>query len=171
MVSPVIHTIDHNHVVATWDNVFLLLWRGEATAGGVEDMARVAATWVRERAKGTTTVLSVIENRSPPPNDRVRPLLMAFYRDLAPVMRRPLVVAEGSGFRGALVRGVGTAVSALAPSLLPFQFPSSVNDAAAIIAPSLSARSGGAPALIEAVAFVRRQLDQHSPSQAQAPVR
>jgi hypothetical protein len=163
-VSPVIHAIDERHVVATWDRVFLLLWRGDATAEAVENMARVAAAWVREQEMGTSTVLSVIESRSPPPNDRVRPLLMAFYRDLAPMMRRPLIVAEGSGFRGALVRGVGTAVSALAPSLLPFQFPASVNDAAAIIAPSLSPRSGGVTALVEAVGYIRGRLDQLSPS-------
>jgi hypothetical protein len=159
-VRPVIHTIDANHVVATWDRVFLMLWRGEATAHAVENMGRVVSTWLRDQGKGTTTVLSVIESSSPAPGDRVRPLLMAFYRDLAPLMRRPLIVAEGSGFRGALVRGVGTAVSALAPSLLPFQFPSSVTDAAATIAPSLSPGSGGGAALIEAVAFMRQQLDQ-----------
>lgn len=161
-VLPVIHAIDERHVVATWDRVFLLLWRGEATAQAVENMARIAAPWVRQQGTGTATTLSIIESSSPPPTDRVRPLLMAFYRDLAPSMRRPLIVAEGSGFRGALVRGVGTAVSALAPSLLPFQFPASVNDAVATIAPSLSPRSGGAPALVEVVAFLRQQLDQHS---------
>jgi hypothetical protein len=50
-------------------------------------------------------------------------------------------------------------VSALAPSLLPFKFASSVEDAADTIASSLSAGVGGVPALIEAVKQLRARLD------------
>jgi hypothetical protein len=74
-------------------------------------------------------------------------------------MRHQIFVAEGSGFRSALVRGVGLTVSTFAPSLLPFKFASSVDEAAVIIASQLSPKAGGAEGLKTAVAGLRVQLD------------
>jgi hypothetical protein len=84
------------------------------------------------------------------------------YRELAPGMRHQLFVAEGSGFRAAIVRGVGLAVSALAPSLLPFKFASSAEDAANTIAPCLSIYAGGAGGILEALAVLRARLDEQA---------
>lgn len=155
---PQVRTADANHVVATWDCVFIHIWRGEATSHAVGAMAITARAWLSELGGKACGSLSVIESTSPPPNDRVRPLLTAFYREFSPSMAHQLFVAEGSGFRVALVRGVGLAVSALAPSLLPFKFASSVPEAALVLASILTPGSGGAPALVEAVASARARL-------------
>jgi hypothetical protein len=45
----------------------------------------------------------MVESTSPPPNDKVRGPMSAVYRDAAPFMKEQIVVAEGSGFRPALV--------------------------------------------------------------------
>jgi hypothetical protein len=162
MVIPEIRNIDQNHVVATWDCVLLQLWRGEATARAMQGLREAGRALLAAHPGRACCSLSIIEPSSPPPSDHVRPVLSAVYRELGPGMRHQLFVAEGSGFRSALVRGVGLAVSALAPSLLPFKFASSIVDAAETIVPSLSARSGGAPALLEAVSFLRTRLDEQA---------
>lgn len=159
--APLIRTLDRNHVVATWDRVLLQLWRGEVTPQAVQALLEVGRSLILEHRGQRCCSLSVVESVSPPPNERVRPLLSACYRELAPGMRLQLFVAEGSGFRSAIVRGVGLAVSAFAPSLLPFKFASDIREAAVAISPQLSPSAGGYEALIEAVAKVRAQLDQH----------
>ncbi len=156
--QPVVRAHDANHVVATWERVLIQIWRGEATSHAVEGMAVLTRAWVQELGQQPCGCLSVIESSSPAPNERVRPLLTAYYREFAPRMAHQLFVAEGSGFRAALVRGVGLGVSALAPSLLPFKFASSVAEAALILAPTLSPASGGAAGLEGAVARARASL-------------
>lgn len=156
-----IRYVDRNCAFATFDRVLLQIWRGEVTSQNVQELLGVGRLLVRERGSGVCSSLSVVESASPPPNDRMRPLLSACFRELGPDMRLQLFVAEGSGFRAALVRGVGLAVSAFAPSLLPFKFASSIAEAAAAISPTLSASAGGANALLAAVEQVRGQLDAH----------
>lgn len=159
MGEPLIRTVDRNHAVATWDRVLLQVWRGVVTPEAVQELLAVGRALIREHPGQRCSSLSVVESVSPPPNERVRPLLSACYRELAPEMRLQLFVAEGSGFRAAIVRGVGLAVSTFAPSFLPFKFASSVREAAVAIEPQLSARAGGSEALIEAVADLRAKLD------------
>jgi hypothetical protein len=159
-VSATIRALEVGFVVATWDRVFIHIWRGEATPRAVEAMANAGRAWLHELGENAGSSLSIVESTSPPPNERVRPLLSAFYREVAPHLRHQLFVAEGSGFRVALVRGVGLAVSTLAPSFLPFRFVSNVTEAAGLLAPVLSPTAGGPSALVEAVAHVRAKLDQ-----------
>jgi hypothetical protein len=159
-VLPIVRSIDDGHVVATWDRVFIQIWRGEATPRAVDAMANAGRVWLRELAGNPGSSLSIVESTSPPPNERARPLLSAFYRELSPHVRHQLFVAEGSGFRVALVRGVGLAVSTLAPSFLPFRFVSTVPEAAGLLTTVLSQAAGGATAVVEAVADVRAKLEQ-----------
>ena len=158
-LSPTIRYVDRNCAFATFDRVFVQVWRGEVTQQTVHELLRVGQLLVREQGSRQCSILSVVESASPPPNERMRPLLSACFRELAPDMRLQLFVAEGSGFRAALVRGVGLAVSTFAPSLLPFKFASSIAEAASAIGPTLSAAAGGASGLQAAVEVVRSQLD------------
>jgi hypothetical protein len=158
-LSATIRYVDRNCAFATFDRVLLQVWRGEVTPQGVHELLSAGQLLVREHGSRVCSSLSVVESVSPPPSERVRPLLSACYRELAPDMRMQLFVAEGSGFRAALVRGVGLAVSTFAPSLLPFKFASSIAEAATAIGPTLSAAAGGAPALPAAVEALRSKLD------------
>jgi len=161
--TPVVRHLDPNVALAVFDRVLLQLWRGEATPQAVQRLHEMGKELVARHEGVVCSSLSVVESTSPPPNDRVRPLLTACYRELAPHLVHQLFVAEGSGFRVALVRGVGLAVSALAPSFLPFKFASSVAEAASTIAPTLSAQAGGAPALSRAVELLRERLSERAP--------
>jgi len=163
--TPVVRYLDRNAALAIFDRVLLQVWRGEATLQAVQRLHEIGRELVARYDGVVCSSLSVVESTSPPPNDRVRPLLAACYRELAPHVVHQLFVAEGSGFRVALVRGVGLAVSALAPSFLPFKFASSVSEAARIIAPTLSLQAGGGPALEGAVELLRQRLSEQEAQQ------
>lgn len=152
MTVPVsLRVVTAGHVVATWDRVFINIWRGETTPSAVAQMADAARGWLREMVGKPCRILAVIERGAPPPDERARALLSAFFRESSASMGQPLFVAEGSGFRIAWVRGVVLAVSALAPSLLPFQFASTLPEAGAQLEPLLTPEAGGAAGLVEAV--------------------
>lgn len=158
-MAPEIRNIDQNCVIATWDRVLLQVWRGEATPRAVQALSAAGHALMAANEGHACCSLSIIEAKSPPPSEQVRPLIASAYRELAPGMRHQLFVAEGSGFRAAIVRGVGLAVSAFAPSLLPFKFASNAEEAANTIEPCLSTYAGGARGLLEALALLRARLD------------
>lgn len=139
------------------------IWRGEATLDAAQELLKLTKVFLAENAGQIGNSLSIVESRSPPPTDKVRPVLSACYRELAPSTRNQIFVAEGSGFRSALIRGVGLTVSTFAPSLLPFKFAASVDEAALAIAPSLPPRSGGTEALKQTIIRLRTKLDEFGP--------
>jgi hypothetical protein len=161
--APNVRNIDVNHCIATWDRVLIQVWRGEATTEAAQVLMKAGRLFLAEHPGVQCNSLSIVESRSPPPNDKIRQALSACYRDFAPRMKHQIFVAEGSGFRSALVRGVGLTVSTFAPSLLPFKFAASVDEAAMVIAPSLSTTAGGAEGLKGAVRSLRDKLDHQTP--------
>jgi len=73
-------------------------------------------------------------------------------------MHMSVVVAEGGGFRGALVRAVGVTLTTLMPHSSKFKFVNDLNAAARLIAPHLPPGSGGEDALIRATEELRSML-------------
>lgn len=145
---------ERNYFIATWDRVFLHVWHFELTTEALANLSRFSRAFVQENSEPISN-LSIIEPSSPPPPEQLRNRLSAFYRELAPHTKHQLVVAEGGGFRLALIRSVGLALSALAPKSMPFRFTSRVEEAAALIGPYLSPTAGGAAGLLSAVAELR----------------
>jgi hypothetical protein len=162
-MPPNVRGIDQNHCFAIWERVLIQIWRGEATLEAAQELLKLSKVFLTENAGQLGNSLSIVESRSPPPSDKVRPVLSACYRELAPATRNQIFVAEGSGFRSALIRGVGLTVSTFAPSLLPFKFAASVDEAAITIAPSLPPRSGGAEGLKLTITKLRARLDDLAP--------
>jgi len=76
-------------------------------------------------------------------------------------MCHQIFVSEGSAVRATLIRAVGLALSMLGPVALPFEYTTSVDEAALIIAPGLSLDVAGAKALTGTVAGLRIELDQY----------
>jgi hypothetical protein len=155
VAAPNVRIIDQNICFATWDRVLIQIWRGVATAEAPQQLLELGKVFLTENAGHPCSSLSIIESPSPPPGEKVRKLLATCYRELAPGLRHQIIVAEGSGFRSALVRGVGLTVSTFAPSLLPFNFVASMDEAALTISDALSSNAGGADALKAAVTSLR----------------
>jgi hypothetical protein len=156
VVDCVIRTVDREHCVATWDRVLIQVWNFAALPAAIRDLQAVARRFISEHSAAISSV-SVVERTSPPPNDEARALLAGFYRELGPQMSAQIVVAEGGGFRQAIVRAVGVTLSALAPRALPFRFASSLMEASVLVAPHLSPGAGGETALLQALQAARAQ--------------
>jgi hypothetical protein len=94
--------------------------------------------------------------------------LANFYREFAPTMARQIVVADGGGFRGALVRAVGVTLSTLAPRALPFKFVGHVSDAIALLTRHLSPK-GDRVTLEQVIEGVREESRRVAASSQRSP--
>lgn len=150
-------TLDADHCVATWDRVLIQVWRGPVTIDALHNLERVTRAFVAENG-AKIAIVSVIERSSPPPGDEVRKDMSRYYRDLVPHVTHAVVVPEGGGFRAAIVRGVGVALSTFSPKALPFKFIDSIRSACVVIAPDLSPGAGGASELEAVIEKVRAKV-------------
>jgi hypothetical protein len=146
-----------HHCFATWDRVLVIIWRRDVTPEGLETLAKVGKAFVHSSSAPVTS-LTIVESTSPPPSDKVRGVMSAFYREVAPFMKDQIVVAEGSGFRSALVRSIGVALSAISPKSLPFKFVGGIDEAATLLQPHLTRSAGGAEGLKSALRELRNKL-------------
>jgi hypothetical protein len=154
---PEILTVDGEHCIATWHNVLIQIWRKETTSSAISNLDRLTRMFIA-RSRLPVCSIAVVEKTSPPPSDAVRSALAAFYKELAPQMSVAVVIAEGGGFRGAIVRGVGLTLSTFAPRALPFQFATTVNEGAKFVAPHLPAAARGAIGLEGTIDNLRTKI-------------
>ncbi len=148
-----IHFSDASHVVAVWEKTLITVWFKDPSPDSVARMARIGARLVAESKEAT--FLSVIEPTSGPPDDATRAELAKLTKDVVSKMAAAVIVTEGSGFRAAVVRGVGVALTVLAPHKVPFKFAATVSEAASILHPNLPMSAGGATGLRAAVEELR----------------
>jgi len=146
---------DSDYVVAKWHATVIGMFRGAATLQHVLVISKTCSASLAE-GRGDVTYLSVIERSSPAPSETVRAELATWSRDVVSKLAMAVIVAEGGGFKNALVRGVGVALTLLAPHKVPFKFTSSVEEGAALLAPFLPEGTGGAAELVLAIAAVRK---------------
>jgi len=150
---------DRDHFVADWHQTVVCVFRGAPTLQHVLNMSN-ACTALLDRQATRVTYLSVIERSSPAPTDTVRRELAVFSRNVVTKLALAVIVAEGGGFKNAIVRGVGVALTVLIPHQVPFKFTSNVEEGATLVAPFLPVDSGGASALISAVSAGRKLWEQ-----------
>src|SRR5258706_13832197 len=106
MVAPEVRSIDRDHAVASWDCLLLQIWRGVATPRAVQGLGDAGRALLAAHPGGACSSLSIIEAKSPPPSEQLRPWLANVYREVGPGMRQRLYVAEGSGFHAAIGSGM-----------------------------------------------------------------
>lgn len=151
--------LDADHCVATWDRAVLSVFRSRVTLQAIEEMhAATRSVGALQPATAPLCFLSVVERTSPPPADDTRRALSEFFRVYEGRMSNVVIVPEGGGFRAAIVRGVGVALSTFAPRSLPFKFAESVGAACRMVAPDLSPDAGGAMTLERIVEDIRRAV-------------
>jgi hypothetical protein len=150
---------DTDHFVAIWHETVIAVFRGACTLQHVLNISNACKSVLGER-RGDVTYLSVIERASPAPTETVRRELATWSRDIVSKMAVAVMVTEGGGFKSALVRGVGVALTTLAPHKVPFKFAGNVEEAAPLIARFLPPKAGGAAELISTVAEVRARWER-----------
>lgn len=148
---------DDAHVVATWGRTFIQIWRGSPTASRSGRVNELASAFVSASPVPGTS-LWIVEAKSPSPDDATRKNLAAFSRDLVGHMKLAVIVAEGGGFRGALVRAVGAALTTILPHRSRFKFVDDVTTAAELLGPHLVAGSGGPEELVRVAADARSKI-------------
>lgn len=154
-MTPIIHQVDADHTIATWDRVLIQIWRGSPTNPMIVEMAAITRQLIGRTQPDKICSISIVEPTSPPPKDETRRQLAAFFKDITPHSAELLIVNVGGGFRAALIRGVGLALSTLSPKSLPFRFVDSIPTAVELVSRHLSPLAGGPKALDEALQFAR----------------
>jgi hypothetical protein len=145
---------DADHCIAVWNRTLIQLWRFATSGPAVSGMNRIARALLAEEG-GPVTSIGIVEPTSDVPGAEARAELARFSRDFASRMALAVMVAEGGGFRGAIVRSVGVALTRLAPHKVPFKFVDTVEQGAMALAPHLPEATGGPSALMRAIAELR----------------
>jgi hypothetical protein len=150
---------DRDYFVATWQQTVFAVFRGVPT---VEHVTSITAACKKLLASGTgdATYLGVIERTSPAPTEPVRRELAHWSQDVVSRMAVAVIVPEGGGFRNALVRGVGIALTVLIRHAVPFRFSPNVEEAAHLLARFIPASAGGVAQLALAVEEARTRWAQ-----------
>jgi hypothetical protein len=134
--APLIRVADADHIVGVWGTTLIQIWRGSATSILTAEANRIASALVTS-SRHPVSSLYIVERRSPTPDDEARKNLAAFSRDIVSRMSISVVLAEGGGFRSALVRSVGVTLTMILPHSSKFRFVNDVNDAVQLIEPHL----------------------------------
>ena len=157
-VKPRLISVDADLALGVWNRTVVHIWRGAPT---VENVAKMVASCQKLiDAGGGVTCIAIVERGSPAPGEVARHALAAWSRDIVPKMASAVLVAEGSGFRSALVRGVGVALTTLMPHKVPFKFASSVEEGAVLVAQFLPEKAHGPSELMLAIAGARSRWEQ-----------
>jgi hypothetical protein len=143
-----------DHCIAIWHQTVIHIWRGAPTVPAISGMVK-ACNLLLASGEGNVTCLGIVERSSPPPEEAARAALARWSSDVVPKMAMAVFVADGSGFRSALVRGVGVALTTLMPHRIPFRFFGNLSEALDQLAPKLPPRSGGVLALRNVVEDLR----------------
>jgi len=161
-ISPTVMRADAVHVVGVCGATLIQIWRGAPNYMLSAEVNEVARAMVASSTHPVSS-LFVVERGSPPPDEATRRNFASFSRDLVSQMSVSVVVAEGGGFRGALVRAVGVTLTTILPHSSKFRFVNDVDSAAELIAPYLLPAVGGAPGLLDATSKLRAMIGAPSP--------
>jgi hypothetical protein len=147
---------DPDYCLAIWHQTVVSIFRGPASTEHVASISKQCRALLDSGSR-SVTYLSVIERSSPAPSEPVRRELAHWSRDVVAKLSAAVIVAEGGGFKNAIVRGVGIALTVLAPHKVPFKFASTVAEASELIAGFIPDNAGGMAELTRAVNEVRER--------------
>lgn len=102
-----------DHVLATWKNVVILVWRKETTVEGSHAAKRVYDNLANE-CPGGVFLCTIVEAKAPAPASDARKELANFLAGCSGKMIMSAVVHEGVGFTAAMVRSVVTGLALVA---------------------------------------------------------
>ena len=115
--------IDRDHVVGTWRNVFVSLWRHRTEEHAIFNLRPVIQAVQAAHPAGIAMV-TVLEPNAELPTPGARQELPKLFKDVASGMACSALVCEGEGFRAAAVRALTTTITMLAAQPYPHRvFP------------------------------------------------
>lgn len=109
----------HDYAVATWMNVFVIIWRNETTLGDANAVRAACDRFGDEHPRGVL-LLTIIHDKAPAPAPAARTAIAEWLKN-GHYIKASAVVMEGQSFRAAFVRGVVTGLTLLARQPFPHQ--------------------------------------------------
>jgi hypothetical protein len=157
-VLAVVRALDDAHCIAIWGRTLIQIWRGVATGEASTQMNRLASQLIAADPFPATS-LFLVEASSPPPEQETRLQFAKFSRESVSKMSLAVIVAEGGGFRSALVRAVGVTLTTLSPHRSQFRFVNDLETALKMLEPHLQPNIGGGAELGRVVADLRSKIE------------
>jgi len=159
--SVLVCAVDDVHVVGVWRSTLIQIWRGASSSLLSAEVNRIGMQLVTS-SRDPVSSLFIVERGSPAPDDATRKSVASFSRDIVSRMSISVVVAEGGGFRSAMVRAVGVTLTTILPHSSKFRFVNDVTSASQLIEPHLKPGSGGAQGLLAAADELRAMIGAKS---------
>jgi len=136
MNRPNIAHEDEHHLVATWGNLLLLIWKNETRLAAIQGL-RDTMQGLAKRQPDGMTLLTVIERGAPLPSSTERRALSDVLRDFSGSVLRSAVLIDADGLRAATVRSVITGLTLIARQPYPHRVFGRAAEAAAWLYPTL----------------------------------
>lgn len=118
-----------NLTVATWRNLFVIVWRGVVTLSAVEHADALLKRFA-ETVSGRIVVMIVIEERTPPPGLHTRNATVGVLRRMAPRILCLPVICEGQGFLASAQRAAIAGMNLILRYPYPHKTFATVDEAA-----------------------------------------
>ena len=154
--------IDRNHVVGTWRNVFICVWRHQTEESAIVKLKPVIEG-LKIRNPAGIAMLTVVEPDADLPTPGARQALPRLFKEVAKGISCSALVFEGEGFRAAAVRALTTTFNMVASQPFPHRVCSNVAAAEAMFIGGLPASTHGEKLqrgeLVRAVSAFRARLD------------
>jgi hypothetical protein len=133
---------DDNYVLASWQQIFAVVWRQDTTLEGAQALQRECCKFATKHPRGIG-LLTIVSEKAPMPASPVRQAVADFLGQGSTYIKCSAVLMEGTGFRAAAVRSVVTGLTMLAKQAYPHRV-CSLPDAVTLLAKTLPVASGRA---------------------------
>lgn len=133
---------DDNYVLASWQQIFAVVWRWDTTLEGAQALQRECSKFAMRHPRGIG-LLTIVSEKAPMPASPARQAVASFLTHGSSYIKCSAVLMEGTGFRAAAVRSVVTGLTMLAKQAYPHRV-CSVPDAVSMLSRELPVASGQA---------------------------
>jgi hypothetical protein len=118
------------YVVAAWRRLLMLVWRGDATALGIERSRALFDEWSKTKPGGAAFLIVFPNRRPEPPDEKTREAMQRTARFPAERLKGMATLFESEGFIAASIRAVMMRLAALSGQDVPNTFGNATTAAA-----------------------------------------
>ena len=155
--APVIIDATKDHIVATFENIVLMIYEREALPQSAAPFTRALDAVIKQFPE-RAGILTVVADNAPVPSSEARQLLASAIRTKGQRLKASAVCFEGTGFSAAAARGVIVGLSMLVKPSFPNKVFSSLNDAATWLSVALPKPVTAPRSIIRAIEIARGDI-------------
>ncbi len=162
--EPNVYEATPDHIVGTWNNVSLIIWR-VATFSNAVDLSQRTSEELARKYPGGIGLLTIIEQSAPMPPSEARSRIADFFAS-ADYIKASSVAFEGTGFRAGAVRSVVAGLTMLARQPFPHKIFATLKEATDWQVPELTKATDAqytSAQMWQAVTSLRLRIDEEIP--------